>query len=146
MPRTIHLLALITIWGLIGTACGDADDGIFIDEPWARATATAQNTAAVYFTVSATEADTLTGVFVSSEVAASAALHETSMDDAGAMMMSMVQSVDVPGGGEVVFAPGGFHVMLADIVAPLRDGATFEMTLVFAQAGNVTVEVEVRDQ
>jgi len=146
MPRAIRLLLPITVLALVGSSCGGDDEGVSIYEPWARPTAAAQDTGAVYFTIVAAEEDSLIGVSVSSGVAGSAALHETSMDEAGVMMMSMVPDIEVPADGEVVFAPGGFHVMMRDLVEPLLDGASFEMTLVFAQAGDITVEVDVRDQ
>jgi len=44
-----------------------------------------------------------------------------------------------------VLEPIGSHLMLVDLVAPLTAGATFDVTLRFATAGDVEVEVDVRD-
>ena len=93
------------------------------------------------------EGDTLTGVSVDPSVAAVAELHETSMsdDDSGTMMMQEVLSIEVPTSGEVSLEPGGFHVMLMQLAEPLETGAEFTVTLTFENAGDVDVNVEVRE-
>ncbi len=40
--------------------------------------------------------------------------------------------------------PGGLHVMLIDLTAPLQPGQTIPLTLRFEKAGEVTVQVAVR--
>ena len=39
--------------------------------------------------------------------------------------------------------PGGFHIMLIGLKHPLEEGQRFPLTLIFAKAGEVTVEVTV---
>ncbi|MEZ5181952.1 MAG: copper chaperone PCu(A)C [Acidimicrobiales bacterium] len=77
---------------------------------------------------------------------------ETTMTDdmgddmgGGAMTMQPVDSIELPAGEEVSLEPGGYHIMLLDLVAPLEVGDTFEITLTFENAGEVTVTAEVRD-
>jgi copper(I)-binding protein len=87
--------------------------------------------------------------------AASASMHETVMaDDAsaddmdmgdGSMTMQQVDSVEIPAGGLVAFKPGGLHVMLMGLTAPLTAGQTFDMTLQFETAGAKRVSVTVKD-
>jgi periplasmic copper chaperone A len=43
-----------------------------------------------------------------------------------------------------VFQPGGLHVMLLDLKAPLKEGEHFPVTLTFEKAGQVTISVAVR--
>lgn len=62
------------------------------------------------------------------------------------MTMQPVSAIDVPAGETVVLEPGGYHVMLLELVEPLEEGQTFDLTLVFEEAGEVTVPVEVRDR
>lgn len=59
----------------------------------------------------------------------------------------------VPGGqiavapGETVtLAPGGLHVMCVDVAEPLQEGDRMPLTLVFEEAGDVSVTVDVRGQ
>jgi periplasmic copper chaperone A len=66
--------------------------------------------------------------------------------EGGAMMaMREVAAIDVPAGSRVELAPGGLHLMLFDLLEDLQAGDTFELTLVFERAGEVTVTAEVRD-
>ncbi len=64
----------------------------------------------------------------------------------GAMrMQEMTDGLALTGGETVTFEPGGYHVMLLDIAEPLEIGDQFEVTLVFAEADDVTIEVEVAE-
>ena len=42
------------------------------------------------------------------------------------------------------FEPGGYHVMLIDLVKPLEVGQTVPVTLTFAKAGTIEVTATVR--
>ena len=63
----------------------------------------------------------------------------------GMMTMSPVDQIEVPAGGTAVLEPGGFHIMLLDLVEPLAVGTTIELTLTFEQAGEVVLTVDVLD-
>jgi copper(I)-binding protein len=60
------------------------------------------------------------------------------------MRMRQVASIDVPAGGTVSLEPGGLHIMLIDLREPLKQGETLPLTLTFAKAGKVTVQVPVK--
>jgi len=62
------------------------------------------------------------------------------------MVMQEVDSVVIEAGGSVDLMPGGYHIMLMEIAAPLELGAKFDVTLTFAKAGQITVVAEVRDE
>lgn len=64
----------------------------------------------------------------------------------GAMVMQEVDRIDIPAGESVELKPGGYHVMLLDLAAPLEVGQQFTVTLTFETAGDVEVPVEVREQ
>lgn len=61
------------------------------------------------------------------------------------MTMQEVDRIPVPAGGSVALEPGGYHIMLMDLVAPLEVGTTLTVTLTFEEAGEVVVTAEVRD-
>jgi copper(I)-binding protein len=114
---------------------------IEVTQPWARATPGAARSGAVYFTITDHgAADTLTGV--STPAAGMAMLHESFMDN-GVSKMRMLGSVNLPTNTPVTLAPGGMHIMLTDLAAPLRAGGSFPITLSFAHAAPVTVNVPV---
>ena len=65
--------------------------------------------------------------------------------DMGSMTMREVDSIDLPAGEAVELKPGGYHIMLIDLVKPLEVGEQIELTLTFEQAGDRTVTAEVRE-
>ncbi|MBK9180552.1 MAG: copper chaperone PCu(A)C [Acidimicrobiales bacterium] len=98
--------------------------------------------AAVYLVIrNAGDADdTLVGA--STDVAARAELHRSTMQD-GLMTMEPVSGgIPLPAGTDVVLEPGGLHVMLFDVQA-LDEGDTLTLTLELAQGDPVTVDVPV---
>lgn len=137
-------MGLVALLG--ATACGDDGDGAAIEvrAAWARPTPAGTATAAVYMTVLADEDDTLVGASVAPAVAGAAIAHQTVSAD-GQLSMSDTARVPLPGGDRVRFEPGGLHVMLDDLAAPLVVGAEFAMSLDFADAPNLEVTVEVRE-
>ncbi|MFY0989017.1 copper chaperone PCu(A)C [Halomonas sp. C05BenzN] len=71
-------------------------------------------------------------------------LHDMTMDD-GVMRMRRVERIEVPAGILQTMRPGaGYHLMLFDLVAPLREGERFSLTLEFAERGEIEVEVWVQ--
>ena len=68
------------------------------------------------------------------------------MEDGFAMMgMREIDRLEIPAGTTVELVPGGFHLMLIDLAEDLVPGTEYDLTLTFAEAGEVTVTVEVRD-
>ena len=113
-----------------------------VDAAWARASIGTSRPGAAYFTVRnlGDEADRLTGL--SSPVSAMPMLHETTLSE-GISRMAHVEAAEIPAGGELTLEPGGMHVMLMELTTPLKEGATFPLTLTFEAGGEITVEVPV---
>ncbi len=63
----------------------------------------------------------------------------------GAMSMQEVSSIEIPAGGSVQLKPGGYHIMLMELAAPLKKGDTVAITLTFTKGGNQTVQAQVKD-
>ena len=155
------LLALVAGTALFAS-CGDDDTSSNsapeITKVWARTSPMETSLGAVYMTISSKDGDELTDVSVDSSIAAMAEIHEmvmapsdtsmsmTSDAPAGEMVMQEVDSVVIDAGGSVDLMPGGYHIMLMEIAAPLELGAKFDVTLTFATAGKITVVAEVRDE
>jgi copper(I)-binding protein len=119
-----------------------ADDGVMVHEAWARASPGASSTGVAYVTLmGGAVADSL--VAVSTPVAATAEVHETTNDN-GVMKMRPVGPVSIPPGQMVTFAPGGTHIMLTGLKQKLVAGESFQLTLTFAHAAPVTLDVQVR--
>ena len=119
-----------------------ADGGVIVQDAWARASAGASPNGAAYVTLAGgSQPDSLIGV--STSVAATADIHET-INDSGVMKMRPVQAVSIPPGQTVTFVPGGYHIMLMGLKQPLTAGQSFPLTLTFARAAPITVDVQVR--
>ena len=113
-----------------------------VDAAWARASIGTSRPGAAYFTVRnlGDEADRLTGL--SSPVSAMPMLHQTTLSE-GISRMAHVEAAEIPAGGELTLESGGMHVMLMELTTPLKEGATFPLTLTFESGGEITVEVPV---
>ena len=163
---------ILTALAVLSIASCAGDDAISIEGQWARTSPSMASMGAAYMSIRAAEGDRLVGVSVPSAVAARAEIHEMvpvdsehemdhdmdhdgdhDMDhdeemsmDMGAMVMQQVMALDLPAGTTVDLEPGGYHIMLIDLAEPLVDGETFEVTLDFAEAEDMVVEVEVRSE
>lgn len=116
-------------------------DEIAVHDAWARASAGSAATGAAYLTlVGGAAADQVVGV--TTQVAATAEVHE-SFTDGGIMKMRPAPVLAIPAGQTVTLAPGGYHVMLMGLKQPLTAGQSFPLTVSFAHAAPVTVEVKV---
>jgi copper(I)-binding protein len=64
--------------------------------------------------------------------------------DNGVMKMRPVNGgLTVPPGQSVTLAPGGYHLMMLGLTAPLKKGGTVPVTLKFENAGEVKVTLDI---
>jgi hypothetical protein len=140
------LVAGALILGLAGgaPAADVAQVGtVTIHEPWARASLGNAPNSAVYMTLETTGEAPDRLVASSTPVAGRAELHSHVMDG-GVARMRPVDSVEVAPGAPTVLAPGGLHIMLIGLRQKLAPGDSVPLTLVFEQAGAITIEAPVR--
>ncbi len=116
---------------------GDIDIG----HPYARPTRAGQQVGAGYLTLTNQGApDRL--LSATSTMAASIEMHSMVMDG-DVMRMRQVEAIALPSGAAVALQPGGFHLMLFGLKAPLKAGDKFPLSLKFEKAGEVVVTVNV---
>ena len=111
-----------------------------VSNAWARATPGKAENGAAYLTIQSPTPDRL--LSVSTPVAKKAELHTMSMEGM-VMQMRPLADLDIPAGQPVTLKPGGQHVMLLGLDAPLREGQSFPLTLTFEKAGTRTVTVAI---
>lgn len=71
-------------------------------------------------------------------------MNETEMHDMSSVgTMVKVERIELAAGHEIAFAPGGYHIMLINLQRELSAGDTFELTLHFEHAKDLTIEVKV---
>jgi len=116
---------------------------LLIEQPWSRELPPNAPAGAAYFNLhnQGSEADRLIGA--STPRAEHSELH-THVHQDGLMKMTQIPAVELPAGEQVVFQPGGNHVMLFGLGQPLTAGEQFPLTLEFEKAGKVEVQVEVK--
>jgi copper(I)-binding protein len=149
-PAAILPTAILMVLLFVALAVGQAPSSgraaaadLEVHHPWARASLGAHQTGAAYLALVnfGESADRL--VAVSTPAAKRAELHGHSMDDQGVMKMRPVEAIEVTPKSEAHLQPGGLHVMLMGLVAPLKEGDAFPMTLRFEKAGEIQVTVTV---
>ena len=140
--RTISPVLILLVIAIITSACGGSDK-VTIQDAWARP-GFRGDTSAVYLTI-INPTDLRDGLIgATSDVAAMTEIHLSRMDDAGTMTMERQDLVFIPANGSAELSPGGLHVMLVNLMKNLSVGDTFPLTLEFQRAGDITVEVEVK--
>lgn len=149
----LRLVTALALGAITFTATADdhahshhaADAKPTVTQVWSRAMPPTAPTGAVYFVMS-NPGDTPDRLIdVQTPRAEKAELH-THVHKGELMSMERIDSVELPGGGEVSFRPGGHHVMLFKLSEPLVAGEHFPLTLIFETAGEVTVDVAIQEQ
>jgi copper(I)-binding protein len=138
----ILLVALLFIVIGVASAHEYSNNGVTVTHPWARATPGGAKVGGAYLEMKAATGRNDRLVGARTAVAGSVELHTHAMDG-GVVRMRRVNAIPVRGGGSVVLKPGGFHLMLMDLKAPLKEGDLLKLTLVFETAGEIEVEATV---
>lgn len=114
---------------------------VTVVEPWARATVQGQKATGAFMKIMSKDGAKL--VSASSPAAGVTEIHEMKMEK-DIMKMAAVPALDIPAGKTVELKPGGYHVMLMDLKAPLADKSNVPITLVFENAKGVKSQVELQ--
>lgn len=117
--------------------------GLRITEAWTRPTPAAGSTAAGYLRIENHGSSDERLVAVRGTLAARLELHQIIDDQGVARMRPLDDGLLIPAGGEARLAPGGAHLMLFELAAPLLPGQRLPLTLEFAHAGTVTISLHV---
>jgi periplasmic copper chaperone A len=119
-----------------------ATPGLTAEAAWARATPAAAKVGVVYLTLvdSGRTSDRL--ISLSTPAAGRAEMH-IEIDEGGVTQMRAVSAVDIKAGERIAFRPNGLHIMLIDLVHPLRRGEHLPLSLIFEKAGRVDTDVLV---
>jgi len=107
-----------------------------VDGAWVRLAAVQGRPAAAYFTIHGGPTDA-TLINVTTDVAIRAEMHE-SMASGGVTSMKPIARVAIPANTDVVFAPGGRHVMLYNMNPGITPGGRLiTLTLSFADGTRI---------
>lgn len=142
--RAIPTLFLAALALATSTAAGEFQVGaIVIGQPWARPTPGAATPGVGYMTFENLGPDDDRLIAATSPAAPAVSMHRTEVTDGIASMRPQPDGIVVPAGGSVRLEPGGYHLMLEQLKKPLALGEAVPVSLTFATAGSVTVELKV---
>lgn len=142
LPLVWLVAALVA--ALAGVGAAHAGE-LRVEGAWARPTPPGISRTAVYLHIHNIGSAEERLVAVSSAVAGRTEVHETVMRDGMMEMRPLALPLAIPPGGTFSFRPGGAHVMLLALKAPIARGAQVPLTLRFARAGELRIEAEARD-
>ncbi|MES2959583.1 MAG: copper chaperone PCu(A)C [Pseudomonadota bacterium] len=144
-PRLLSALMLAAALATTGAAAHEFQLGTLkIDHPWARPTLPGQSAGGAYLGLhnGGATPDRLLGG--STPAAARVELHEMRMQG-DVMRMREVPALDLAPGKPVKLAPGGLHLMLFGLKAPLKLGDKLPLKLRFEKAGEIEVMLHVEN-
>jgi len=138
---------LVTAAFCVGSALAQQvkSGDLVLDDAWARATRGGAKVGGGYITIEnkGTTADKLMGG--SSPAAGKVEVHEMAMDNGVMKMRPVKDGLPIPAGRSTELVPGGYHIMLMNLKAPLKKGDKIPVTLKFEKAGDVKVTFDVQD-
>lgn len=141
--RTLLYATLIALMAKPAAAANYKLGALEIDQPWARATPATAKAGGGYLTIKNTGTAPDRLVAAKTTAADKAQVHEMKMEGSIMRMREVENGLDIPPGATVTLAPGGFHVMLMGLKAPLKQGSKVPLTLVFEKAGSIDVDLDV---
>lgn len=137
--KTLLLSAAVAALSAASAFAGE----IMAMKPFAYATAPTAKAGGAYISVmSHGAADRLIGA--KSDIAKRVEVHEHIKDGDVMRMREVKAGIELPAGGMIEMAPGGYHVMLMGLNAPLEEGTDIAVTLVFESGAELAVDVPVK--
>ena len=115
---------------------------VTVTDAWARATVQGQKATGAFMKITAKDNTKLVGV--SSPVAGVAEIHEMKMEKDVMKMAALPNGLDLPAGKAVELKPGGYHLMLMDLKAPLAKDSAVPLTLTLQDAKGVKSTLELK--
>ena len=145
MQFTARLIAalLLGTTGSLAVAAGTIADKVTVNDPYVRAVPPVVKTSAAFMQLQSSDIEEPFLVAASSPAAGVVELHMHTMDD-GVMRMRQIPHIHLPPNKTVSLEPGGLHIMLFDLAAPLREGDSIPLTLEFEDGSTKDVAAQVR--
>ena len=118
-------------------------DKVTVTDPYVRAIPPVVKTTAAFMQLRSSDAVERFVVEASSPAAGAVELHMHTMDD-GVMRMRRIVHIHLPPDQTVSLEPGGLHIMLFDLTAPIAPGDRIPITLTFDDGSTREISAEVR--
>ncbi len=140
----VSLLAMLPAGLSAGGTGEEAQDGLELNDVWARETVAGAPNSAAYLEIHNHSAndDRLTGG--STPFADVVEVHDQQMDNGVMRMVHLPDGLEVPAGETVVLQPQSYHLMIIGLGEVLEAGATVPLVLEFEHAGEIEATAEIR--
>jgi len=158
LPRAARLLAVVAVASLsvVGlAACGEdsttttttteaSDDAaVTVSDAWVKAVDSDMTAAFGTLTNNTEEGATL--VAATTDAAAMVELHEVVMKDGSMVMQPKEGGIPIPAGSSATLEPGGDHIMLMDVTAPIEPGDVIELDLELSDGSTITMTATAKE-
>ena len=144
----IRLLSAIAAVSCLALTAAQADDvkagDLVISQGWSRATPGGAKVAGGYLTITNKGSVTDRLLSGSADVSGKIEVHEMATANGVMTMRPLNDGLAIEPGQTVQLAPGGYHLMMMDLKAPLKQGDKVPVTLQFAKAGAVKLTLDVQ--
>lgn len=138
-------LAVALLLGTAGTVAhaAGAADSVTVAAAQVRLMPPGAKATAAFMTLKNAGDKDIRLVKAESPIAKTAELH-THINDGGVMRMRQVADIAIKARGEAALQPGGYHIMLIDPAAGVKEGDKVAITLGFADGSSKKIEATVK--
>lgn len=119
-----------------------AADQISVDKPYVRLLPPGAQTTGAFMVIRNAGDKDVKLVKADNPASRVTELH-THLNEGGVMKMRPVAAIEVKAKGEALLQPGGLHIMLIDLKAPLKEGDVVPITLGFDDGSSKKLEAKV---
>ena len=113
-----------------------------VEDAWVRGTVATQKASGAFMRLTPSANARL--VAAQSPVAGVVEIHEMAMEGSVMKMRALADGLPLPAGQTVELKPGGYHVMLLDLKAQVKEGDVVPVTLVFEGKDGKRETVEIK--
>ena len=124
-----------------GVLAGAADN-VSVQDPYVRLAPPNAAATGAFMVIRNTGDKDVKLVKADNPVSKATELH-THLNEGGVMKMRPVPAIEIKAKGEAVLKPGGLHVMMIDLKAPLKEGDSVPITLTFDDGSSKQVDARV---
>ena len=124
-----------------GVLAGAADN-VSVQDPYVRLAPPNAAATAAFMVIRNTGDKDVKVVKADNPVSKATELH-THLNEGGVMKMRPVPAIEIKAKGEAVLRPGGLHVMMIDLKAPMKEGDSVPITLTFDDGSSKQVDAKV---
>lgn len=139
----INLLASALLMTLSLGVQAAVNDQIQIKDGFVREVPPNQTISAAFMTIQNNDMSDHKVVSASSPAAKTVELH-THTHENGMMKMRQIPQIDLPAGADAMLKPGGLHIMLIDLTAPLASDKLVPVTIKFEDGSEKTMDLPVK--